>query len=304
MDTHSVRHTLRDQSDAANNAQWAEQELVWFAFWVFLVLAVFKIVAGAFGRSLIILSDGFYSAACLAHVGALLLAHQESMRPADHRYPYGYGNRAAMFLFIVFCLLVTANTYLFFRTLPVRGTSFSFLGKITLGTFLSSATSLLMSILVFHKFVLTSEQFDSKDIEGLRALLKKAIIVSTITMAAVICGLLGWSRPEKWGIIAIFIITLWVCAENGYKILLALTDKGLSEHSLENITRLVQRAAGGGRVVSVKTKNVGKEICIDVWAAFPPGATIAQANAIEDDIEAVLSRKVPGIGHVTVYWDG
>ena len=304
MDTHSVRGTLSNQLNAADDAHWAEQELVWFAFWVFLVLAVFKIVAGAFGGSLIILSDGFYSAACLAHVGALLLARQESMRSADHRYPYGYGNRAAVFLLIVFCMLVTANIYLLFRALPVQGTSFDFLGRITLGTFLGSAASLLISILVFHKFVLAGEGFDSRDIEGLRAVLKKAIIVSAVAVAVVICGLLGWPRVEKWGIIVIFIITLWVCAENSYNILLALTDKGLSEYSLENITRLVQRAAGGGRIVSVKTKNVGKEICIDVWAAFPPAATIAQANAIEEDIEAVLSRKVPGIGQVTVYWDG
>ena len=287
------------RNDAARDAH-DTVEMLWFAFWALLILAGFKITSGLFGGSLIVLVDGFYSAACMAYVGALLLGQLESMRPADHRYPYGYGNRAVLCLFISLLMLGAASIYMFLRVLPGRGGPIE---RIDLGTLLTPVASLAVSVLVLRVCTPTGRESFGHGVEGLRAVLKKAVAVSAMALSAVICRALGWGSPEKWGTMLILVITLWVCFTGAWGVSVALMDKSTSEGFPGDILRLVQRASGGASIVDVKTRLVGGLTQVDVMAAFPPSETIARANAIEHDIEEVLRRKGRGIGQVAVHWE-
>ncbi len=292
--------SLSREPDTAGNVRGTVENLLWFALEAFLLLALFQIVSGVLGRNLIVFTNGSYLAASSIYVAGLLLAHQESIRPADRRYPYGYGNRAAVFQLVSFCVLGAANIYLLFRILTNRG---AVLGGIDLGTFLTLAVALGASVLVYKKFLCVCQEVDSQDLEDLDMVLKGAIIVSGIALAAVIWRwFFGAGTLALWAAVSIIIITLCLFVKGFHQTFLVITDRSVSSGSVRNITGFVQRAAGEAHIVDVKTRNVGNVTHIEVRAAFPRSWTIAEANAIELDIERVLRRKVRKAGQVMIYW--
>lgn len=295
-----LHESLSRQPDTADNVQGTVEDLLWFVLKAFLLLALFQIVSGALSRNLILLTTGFYLAASFVYVAGLLLTRQESIRPADRRYPYGYGNRAAAFQLVSFCVVGAANIYLLFRILPSSGAA---LGRLDLQTFLTPVAALGVSILVYKKFLRVRQKADSGDLENLDTVLKGAITVSGIALAAVIL------RPFfGGGILAmcagalIILITLCLFVKWLHETFLVITDRSVFSGSVRNITGLVQRAARESHVVDVKSRNVGDVTRIEVRAVFPRSCTVAEANAIERDIERVLRRKVRKVGQVVIYW--
>lgn len=288
------------QSGAADNARGTMEDMLWFVLKVFLLLGLFQIVSGMLSQNLIILTNGFYFMAGFLYVTGLLLAYQESRRLPDQRYPYGYGNRAAVFQLVAFCLMGSAAICLFFFVLPTGG---AVLGRLDLQTFLTPVVTLGVSISVYIKVLRPCLEADDEKLD-LDTVLIGAIIVSGITLAAVIWRrFFGGGSLAIWVPMLIIIITLCLFVKAFYRIFLVVTDRSfLDGAAVRSITGFVRRAAGEGRIVDVKTRNVGKVTHIEVRAAFPPSYTIAEVNAIERDIERLLRRKVSNVGQVVVYW--
>jgi len=278
------------------------EDLLWFVLKAFVLLAIFQIVCGVLDRNPVILTTGFYSSATIVYVAGLLVACQESVRPADQRYPYGYGNRAAMFQLVSFCVLGVANIYLLFCVLASREAS---LGRIDLATFLTPAAGLGICILVYKKVQRASQEAAGENLQNVDMVLKGAITVSAVALAAVLWRqLFGDGLVAPYGSILITIATLCLFVKGFHDTFLVITDRSVIGRSVRNLAGLVQRAAREAHVVDVKTRNVGDVTHVEVRAAFPRSYTIAKANAIERDIEHLLRRKVRKVGQVRIYWQG
>jgi len=301
-ETDALTLTLSQREREHGEREQLVVDLLWFVLKALLLLTIFQIVSGVLGRNLIVLTTGFYSSASFVYTAGLLLAYQESIRPADQRYPYGYGNRAAVFQLVSFCVLGAANIYLLLRILASRETA---LGRIDLGTFLTPAAALGISILVYKKFLPARQEADSENLKNLDMVLKGAIAVSAIALAAVLWRrLFGDGLAAPYAAVLTAIVTLCLFVKGFHETFLVITDRSVFSRSVRNLAGLVQRAAREARVVDVKTRNVGDVTYVEVRAAFPRSYTIVEANAIERDIEHLLRRKFRKVGQVVVYWQG
>lgn len=279
----------------------ALEEVLRFALRVFLILAVFEIVSGALERNLVILASGFYSAASLAYVGGLLLARQESVRPADERYPYGYGNRAAVLQLVSLCLLGVGGAYLLVLMLENWGAT---PGEITFGAVLIAPVSLVIAFVACRKCERATRGIDSQETVSLRLVVRGSMVVSSIVLAAIVYAhFFGGGRAALWVPALIVLMTLGLFVRGFYETFCVVTDRTALTQPFGDVFQLAQRAAREADIVDVNTRNVGRLMLIEVRASFPSCATIGQANAIERDIENVLRRRVRRVGQVVVHWE-
>ncbi|HIJ74855.1 MAG TPA: cation transporter [Candidatus Hydrogenedentes bacterium] len=279
----------------------AIDDLLWFGLKIFLFLAVFEIGAGALEHSLLILASGFYSAASLAYVAGLLLAHHESVKPADERYPYGYGNRAAVFQLVSLCLLGVGGVYLLFLILESHGAA---LGYVGLGTFLSAPLSLAIAFWASRTCERNARDIEAQEAASLKLVLKGAVVVSAMAFAALACArIFAGNRLAAWAAALVVVTTLCFFVRGFYETFRVVTDRSAVGDSFGHVSRLAQRAAREAEIVDVSTRSIGQLTHVEVRAAFPFHVTVAEANAIERDIETVLRRKLPKVGQVAIHWE-
>ncbi|MFC1734920.1 cation transporter [Candidatus Hydrogenedentota bacterium] len=277
------------------------EESLWFVLKILALLAALAMVEGVLGRHLIVFANGFYLTGSLAYVGGLILAHHESVRPADKRYPFGYGNRAKVFQLASLCVLGVAGVYMFFRILTSRGTASSATG---LGSLLGAAVVLGAAVLMYRKFALVCQEVDSKELQSLGAVVKGAVITSSIVMAVMVYrSIFPGKTLEIWAGAVIIVVTMYFFVLGFYETFFAITDRNGLSGASGTISRLARHAAREADILSVRTRNVGHVMHIEIKAAFRSSFTIAQANAVERDIESLLRRTVRRVGQVVVYWE-
>ncbi|MDH5174829.1 MAG: cation diffusion facilitator family transporter, partial [Elusimicrobiota bacterium] len=63
----------------------------WIGIWANLLLTIFKIFAGIWGRSQAMLSDGFHSLSDIFASLLTLTSVKISQKPVDKDHPYGHG---------------------------------------------------------------------------------------------------------------------------------------------------------------------------------------------------------------------
>ena len=293
--------SLSDRPCVADDAHQAVEDLLWFVLKALGLLAVLEVAAGVLGRNSVDVANGFYLSASFAYVAGLLLTHQESARHADDSHPYGFGNRAKLLQFVSLCVLGAASMYLLLRIMGSRGAA---PGGIGLGTSLGAFVALGISILVYKKYLHVHQETDTQDLKNLDLVLKGAIAVSAIASASVVMQWLSGGRMSvtTWAALPIIVITLLLFVRGFHEAFQVITDRSAIVGAVRDIALLAQRAAGEARIVDAKTRNVGNATYVEVKAAFPPSWTIAEANAIEQDVEGVLRRKLYKTGQVIVYW--
>jgi len=229
------------------------------------------------------------------------LAHHESARPPDERYPYGYGNRAAVFQLVSLCMLGVGALYLLVLMLETPAAASSGLG---LGGVLVAAAALVVVFSTYCRLKRGLSGTDSLETASLRLVFQGAILVSAVALAAIGYGhFFRGGRTVLWAAALIVLTTLCLFVRGFYETFRVVTDRTALMPGFADALQLAQRAAREADILGVHTRTVGKLTHMEVRVSFPGHATIRQANAIENDVETVLRRRTRRVGQVVFHWE-
>nr|CAM74014.1 Cation efflux protein [Magnetospirillum gryphiswaldense MSR-1] len=96
------------------NCRDCREEVVWWAFTADICMTLFKGILGLMSGSVALVADSLHSGADVVASGVTQLSLKISNKPADERYPFGYGNIQYISSAIVGSLLLIGASFLMY----------------------------------------------------------------------------------------------------------------------------------------------------------------------------------------------
>ena len=260
-----------------------------------VILSVLKIATGVFSGSLSIISEAIHS---LSDFFASVLTYfsvKKSAQPADNEHPYGYGKYEDMAGFIEGILIILAAMFIFVESAR----------KIILGEYTDSENILgiaVMLIAVVFNIIVSTLLFKVAKETNSTSLYADGEHLRTdvYSSASVLTGLIlikitGHSVLDP----LMAILVGGIIYKAGYSIckktVSNLLDHSISEENINNIKQTVEKY--GDKAVlknnSLKTRQVGPIMDIDLVLQFDGDTTICDCHKICDDIERQIGELYP-----------
>lgn len=258
-------------------------------------LTLLKIFAGIVSGSLSIISEAIHSASDLFASVLTYFSVIKSSEPADDDHPYGHGKYEDMSGFIEGLLIVFAAVFIIYEAIKKIITGASFQTENTIGIIVmlfAVAMNIIVSSLLFKVAKQSNSISLFADGEHLRTDVYSSLGVLIGLIAIKITGH-HVLDPIIAILVAVFIY------RTGYKIsktsLKHLLDYSLPKDDIERIKQIVNSIKGDVilKENSIKARQVGPSLDIDLILEFPEDTTICQCHKICDEIERQILKIYP-----------
>ena len=271
----------------------------WVGILVNVLLTVFKIFAGIWGRSQAMLADGFHSLSDIFAGILTLTSVKISQKPVDKAHPYGHGKAESIAALCISFILFGVSIALSYRALNTI-----FL-KIKIVPGLLPVWAALASISIkeslFRYAYYIGKKFDNLAILA-NARDHRADALSSIAALAGIAGArLGYTLldPLAGFVVAVFIFKM------GIDILRPSTrelmDTSLPEDFIEKIKKVTLSIEGVRKIDDIKTRRLGWRNSIDLSVEIDAHLSIEEGHRISSRIEELLHQKLENIGNIMIH---
>ncbi len=274
-------------------------------------LTVLKLAAGVTSNSLGILSEALHSSLDLLAAAITLFAVKMASRPADKKYPYGYGkieNLSALaetLLLLVTCgwIVHEAVDRLFFESQAVYPSWWG-VSVIVIAMLVDiSRAKMLHKIAKKHK---------SQALEADALHFSTDIWSSAVVLVGLACVWVSTVLPPEWSelirclcmgdaaaALVVSAIVIFMGLKLSNKAVNALLDgDGLAQ--TEKLEKELAEHFPGCAIHRLRVRESGAKIFVDLTAETPAILPVESAHELSDNIEAVICESVPG-ADVTVH---
>ncbi|MBF0571461.1 MAG: cation transporter [Candidatus Omnitrophica bacterium] len=261
-------------------------------------LAAFKLFVGFLGRSRALIGSGLCNLSDVGSSIVVILGVRYSKKPADEKYPYGYGK-------IEFIAQVGMSVLMILGTVALILSSFIVIAKKIIivqhtVVFFVAILSAIISGLLFKFSHCGGKELNSPSLKA-HAEHNKIDVVSSILVAiGVILTRFGlhWVDPA---------IAIFECAHvlhGSFGILkdglLGIMDTNLPENYLEIIKNRVLSVKGIKHVSKVRARQTGRKIILDITMQMDPNISVLEAKAINQSVRAFLRSEDRYIGNIAI----
>lgn len=262
-------------------------------------LMIVKGYLGVVGGSTALVADAIHSAADLISSIMLLIGLRVSSRPADQRYPYGYGKVEFLVAVIIYTSLISAGVVIFIDAMYCIVNRSAVSPSVV--TIWGAILSVVVNEMMFRQSVCAGVQLASPSIVA-NAWEKRSDALSSVAVLAGIIGAkLGFHflDPAAAILVAFYIVKLSV--EN-----LVVAYKGLMDRALEpEVVANVQKAATGVDGVrgirTLRTREIGQNVWIDIDVLVGGDLELGVVARIKEEVKQAIAKVFNRPAHIVVY---
>lgn len=261
-----------------------------------IILTIFKIIAGALGRSAAMVADGIHSLSdLLSDIVVLVFTHLSS-KGKDKNHSFGHGKFETMATLIVSVILVAAGAKLMADGVAsiigvINGNSIPLPGSIALW---AAIASIIIKEILYHATIRTARRTNSPVVLA-NAWHHRSDALSSIGALAGIAGamILG----EKWTILdpiascCISIAIIVVAVKMSLPSLAELLETSLPDEIEKDIISISNSVQGVENIHELKTRRNGISYIIDAHIVVDPHISVTEAHNIATDVENALKEK-------------
>lgn len=271
----------------------------WTGIWANLLLTIFKIFAGIWGRSQAMLSDGFHSLSDIFASLLTLTSVKISEKPVDKEHPYGHGKAESIAALCISLILLGMSIVLSYRAL-----SAIFLKIMVVPGLLplwAALISILVKELMFRHAHYIGKKFDNLAILAMAHDHRADAISSVAALVGIAGARLGYAflDPLAGFVVAVFIFKMGVDILRPS--LRELMDTSLPEDFIDEIKKLTLSIGGIRQVDDVKTRRIGWRNSIDLSVQIDADLSIEEGHGISKQIEKLLLQKLKNIGNIMIH---
>ncbi|MDH5662217.1 MAG: cation-efflux pump [Elusimicrobiota bacterium] len=271
----------------------------WIGIWANLLLTIFKIFAGIWGRSQAMLSDGFHS---LSDIFASILALTSvkiSEKPVDKDHPYGHGKAESIAALCISLILFGMAIVLSYRAL-----SAIFLKILIVPGLLplwAALVSILVKELMFRHAHYIGKKFDNLAVLAMAHDHRADAVSSVAALAGIAGARLGYAvlDPLAGFLVALFILKMGI--DIFRPSLGELMDTSLPEDFIDEIKKVTLTIEEIREIDDVKTRRIGWRSSIDLSVKIDADRSIEEGHQISDKIEKLLLQKLKNIGNIMIH---
>ncbi len=261
-----------------------------------IILTIFKIIAGALGRSAAMVADGIHSLSDLLSDIVVLVFTHISSKGKDKNHSFGHGKFETLATLIVSVILVAVGAKLMADGVAsiigvMNGNSIPLPGSIALW---AAIGSIIIKEILYHATIRTARRTNSPVVLA-NAWHHRSDALSSIGALAGIAGamILG----EKWTILdpiascCISIAIIVVAVKMSLPSLAELLETSLPEEIEKDIISIANSVQGVENIHELKTRRNGISYIIDAHIVVDPHISVTEAHNIATDVENALKEK-------------
>lgn len=261
-----------------------------------IILTIFKIIAGALGRSAAMIADGIHSLSDLLSDIVVLVFTHISSKGKDKNHSFGHGKFETMATLIVSVILVAVGAKLMADGVAsiigvMNGNSIPLPGSIALW---AAIGSIIIKEILYHATIRTARRTNSPVVLA-NAWHHRSDALSSIGALAGIAGamILG----EKWTILdpiascCISIAIIVVAVKMSLPSLAELLETSLPDEIEKEIISISNSVQGVENIHELKTRRNGISYIIDAHIVVDPHISVTEAHNIATDVENALKEK-------------
>lgn len=261
-----------------------------------IILTIFKIIAGALGRSAAMVADGIHSLSDLLSDIVVLVFTHISSKGKDKNHSFGHGKFETMATLIVSVILVAVGAKLMADGVAsiigvMNGNSIPLPGSIALW---AAIGSIIIKEILYHATIRTARRTNSPVVLA-NAWHHRSDALSSIGALTGIAGamILG----EKWTILdpiascCISIAIIVVAVKMSLPSLAELLETSLPEEIEKDIISIANSVHGVENIHELKTRRNGISYIIDAHIVVDPHISVTEAHNIATDVENALKEK-------------
>lgn len=261
-----------------------------------IILTIFKIIAGALGRSAAMVADGIHSLSDLLSDIVVLVFTHISSKGKDKNHSFGHGKFETMATLIVSVILVAVGAKLMADGVAsiigvINGNSIPLPGSIALW---AAIASIIIKEILYHATIRTARRTNSPVVLA-NAWHHRSDALSSIGALTGIAGamILG----EKWTILdpiascCISIAIIVVAVKMSLPSLAELLETSLPDEIEKDIISISNSVQGVENIHELKTRRNGISYIIDAHIVVDPHISVTEAHNIATDVENALKEK-------------
>jgi cation diffusion facilitator family transporter len=271
----------------------------WTGIWANLLLTIFKIFAGIWGRSQAMLSDGFHSLSDI-FAGILTLASVKiSQKPVDKSHPYGHGKAESIAALCISFILLGMSIVLCYRALNAIFLKIRIVpGLLPLW---AALVSILVKELLFRYAHYIGRKFDNLAILASASDHRADALTSVAALVGIAGARLGYTflDPVAGFVVALFIFKIGI--DIFRPAMRELMDTSLPEDFIDEIKKLTLSIEGVRKIDDVKTRRLGWRNSIDLSVRIDADLSIEEGHGISNKIEELLLHRLKNVGNIMIH---
>ncbi|MBS4012884.1 MAG: cation transporter [Bacteroidetes bacterium] len=276
-----------------NERKSAAQKVTWIGFFANLLLMVFKLFAGIYGRSSAMIADAIHSLSDFATDLVVVLGINISSKPLDLTHKYGHGKVETLATAFIGIVLFGVGIGIAYSSIMKIYSHFYVSNIVQPGMLALYAAlfSILVKEILFHYTIRIGKKIKSSVVLA-NAWHHRSDVFSSVGTLIGIAGAIFLG--EKWVIldpIAALVVSFFIF-KVAFKIareaILELIETSLPKDHEQEILKIAENVAGVYLPHELRTRRIGNVIAIDLHINVKSSLNVKEAH----DITVVLEDKL------------
>ena len=290
------------QGEGTPSHQIHQVKLVaWTGMLINVLLSVFKVFAGYFGRSQAVLADGFHSISDTITDIAIIVGVNYWRQPPDETHPHGHGRIETIVTQFIGIALLLVATGIFYRAIVTLHEMHSESPDII--ALIAALVSIVSKEVIYQWTVFVGKRIKSSALVA-NAWHHRSDALSSIPAALAVGAARlypSWSFVDHVGAIIVSLFILQAAWRIVWPSLKELADTGASPEIKNEIEEIVLSTEGVRSVHRVRTRKIGYGYQVDLHIQVEGNITVVAGHNISEEAKARLIQKGPNIIDVIVH---
>ena len=293
---------MREEKFASDNRRI--RAVTYLGIFINIGLAFVKLVVGTIAGSMALFADGVHSFSDVATDIVVLLGVRFGSKEPDTKHPYGHGRIETFSTVVVAVILVVVGGLMIYKA------SMS-IARVRGGAEQECVISALVVWVAILSVVLKEGLYWITRIVAVRSH-STALYANAwhhrsdaLSSVAVLIGFasikMGYAYGDQVAAIAVGLMIILVGAKIVGKCFDELTERAVDGDTFKQITQIIESDGNIRKWHKLRTRNVGREIFIDLHILVDPGLNIVEAHDIAEELEVAMHEKIVRPVNITVH---
>ncbi|AQT68537.1 Ferrous-iron efflux pump FieF [Anaerohalosphaera lusitana] len=278
-----------------NSANASIRKVTWGGIWANLGLAIVKVSIGWIGGSLALVADGVHSVSDMVTDFAVLLGAHFGAKEPDPKHPYGHGRLetfSAMFVAIFLALVGAGMIYQASVVINRVHLGHENIEPIGISVMWAAILSVIAKELLYRITRKVARRVHSPALYANAwhhrsdALSSIAVVIGFVAFRA------GYEYADQVATIAVGLMIIWVAAKVIRDCLEEFAERAVDGETIKQIEHVVSSDERVKGYHKLRTRNVGREIFLDMHILIDPNMNVEQAHDIADELEADMHEQI------------
>lgn len=269
-----------------------------------VLLAVVKLSVGMSAGSMALFADGVHSFSDLATDVAVLLGVRFGAKGPDEKHPYGHG-RIETFssVFVAGTLMAVGGAMIYTASRCIAGIDSGMAKEFVLGpgVIVVAAVSVLSKEILYWRTKRVAVKSHSTALYANAWHHRSDALSSVAVLIGFVSIKFGYAYGDQVAAIAVGLMVVLVGGKIMGKCFEEFSEGAVDGEIVAQITRIIELDEKIVNWHKLRTRNVGREVFIDLHILVDSGLNIVEAHDIAEELEDAMHKQIVRPVNITVH---